>query len=156
MASYTITMERPIPPHLEEVATEGVLKLTKAMVKAIVHSKNDNEQVLEEVSTPFRNAMWNEVLTQKAVRPRAYKQGNKVVWEEFADGHIELVMPLGTAPAQRGYNENDAFQFQRKTKMVARLRKKHAEKHAKHTGAECDKCFWDKSATPAGNGEGKE
>jgi hypothetical protein len=40
--------------------------------------------------------------------------------------------------------------------MMARLRKKHAEKHAKHTGAECDTCFWEKMATPAGNGAGAE
>jgi hypothetical protein len=149
-------MERPVPPHLEEVAMEGVMNLTRAMVKSFVFSKNDHEQVIEDCPTEFRNAMREEVLTQKAIRPRSYKQGAKIVLEEFEDGSIDCLMPIGTNSAQRGYNENEARQLEKKTKMMARLRKKHAEKHAKHTGAECDTCFWEKMATPAGNGAGAE
>ena len=58
-------------------------------------------------------------------------------------GNIFVIQPAGLPPDVRAKNENDAKNRQRKTKLVARLKKKLEEKHSAHTGDECDECFWD-------------
>ena len=46
------------------------------------------------------------------------------------DGSVRLVMPAKAAPDSIGYNLNQAFQIEKKTKAVARLRAKLAAKKA--------------------------
>lgn len=98
-----------------------------------------------EADDEDRELLKYAVMTQKANAWLDSGAGMKVLMETQPDGSVELVMPMGVAPDTAGYNRNRAFQKERKTKAQARLRAKLAEKHAHHTGDECDRCFWEKA-----------
>ena len=88
---------------------------------------------------------WREAMELGVIT--APKKGHipyAVVQRIYDDGSITLIQPAGVPPDVRGKNECFAKNRQRKTKAIARLKKKLAEKHGHHTGEECDKCFWDK------------
>ena len=60
------------------------------------------------------------------------------------DGSVQMFLPAGTPPDLVSGIMSNVRVVERKSKMVARLRKKFAEKHEHHTGEECDRCFWGK------------
>jgi hypothetical protein len=66
-------------------------------------------------------------LTGGQVKTNPYLDSGKptpVMFETDAYGNVAVLMPSGCPPDMKAYNENRAFQRQRKTKMVAKLRAK--------------------------------
>ena len=70
------------------------------------------------------------LLTQKANPYNDKGVGMPVIMETNNDGSIDVHMPHGAPPDSIGFNMNRAFQKQRVSKAVARLRAKHAAKYA--------------------------
>lgn len=117
---------------------------TKTKTEKTMTSNGDEKERLVEVYDDDRELLKYAVMTQKANSWLDSGAGMKVLMETQPDGSVELVMPMGVAPDTAGYNRNRAFQKERRTKAQARLRAKLAQKHAHHTGEECDLCFWEK------------
>jgi len=131
---------------LAKLETSGFADRAKTEREKI---KATREAMKEELKDAIREAQREAVkgwvrLHQKANANLDKGASMKVLMEVQTDGSVELVMPMGVAPDTAGYNRNRAFQKERKTKAQARLREKLAEKHAPHTGEECDRCFWEK------------
>jgi len=98
----------------------------------------------------------------KNLKPKGVKKGMTDAEEAFAmrneTGEMEMFLPAGMPPDQVNRYTAGFNQMKAKDDIRRRLQRKLDAKHAKHTGDECDECFWKKSAnpTPAGNGEGAE
>ena len=122
----------------------GYAELPKTKTTTAMTTNGDARERAVEVYDEDRELLKYAVMTQKANAWLEKGAGMKVLMETQPDGSVELVMPIGVAPDTAGYNRNRAFQKERKTKAQARLRAKLAEKHAHHTGEECDLCFWEK------------
>ena len=96
------------------------------------------------------------------IKPKGVKKGMTSGEDTFAmrneNGELEMFLPAGMPPDQINRYSAGFGQMKSKDDTRRRLLAKLDAKHAHHTGDECDRCFWKKSAnpTPAGNGEGEE
>jgi hypothetical protein len=81
------------------------------------------------------------------VKPKGVKKGvshgSDALTVRDEDGEMNMIVPAGMPPDMVGRYKAAFGKVKAKDDMRRRLREKLAQKHAHHTGEECDKCFWE-------------
>ena len=81
------------------------------------------------------------------VKPKGVKKGvshgSDAITVRMEDGSLNMVTPAGMPPDMVGRYKAGFAKLKAADDTRRRLRAKLAQKHAHHTGEECDKCFWE-------------